>query len=243
MISKKCAVISLSIIILLSSFLAVSVKCMETFSTDPIASTSFSTVSVSQQNDHILVLTMDPGVKQICYSAFDLSSLPEDATPISCRFKIQCAAISEICHISAFCSPDADWIGKSLTWETKPERGDYVSSNWIDIMKDWYSYESESLNNNVKRALNNDGLLSVSLSTGIGDVSQHGIIGFYPDAVLEVDYVIGSKGSSMEDTEVQIDEIHQSSSENSRMLSDVIMILFLVAVIVVGLALIMKWRK
>jgi hypothetical protein len=248
MISKRVIVVNIpSTLVLALLILSItSVNGEDTFTVDSYTtSTVTNAASSSTTLDDLIVFSIDYGVKQFAYLAFDLSQFPSGATPTSSVFKIESHAVSEVCYVSAFSSSGADWIGKNVTWETRPEIGTFVSANLIDTMKEWYSYDAESLNNAVKGALAGDGLLTISLKTGIGEPTQYGIIGFYPDAVLEIDYIIDDQNSSTSEdngaTYSPNEEVTStSSSGSSELLTSIILILFLIAVIVVTLAFIIK---
>jgi hypothetical protein len=151
-----------------------------------------SASSSSSTSTDLLIFYYDFGAKQIGLLAFDLSNFPQDATPTSSIFKIKSHGIGDVCYVSAFCFSGASWVGENPTWDTRPDMGTYIDAIWVDTMNEWYSYSDEALNEVVQETLAEDGLLTVSLKTGINENNQIGLTAFYTDAILEVDYALAT---------------------------------------------------
>ena len=197
MCSTKRILITMSFIILCFIFTVVprveslssSTETMNTITLDPIAARSVS--PASQYNESILiVMSIEYGIKQFVYVAFDLSKLPKNAIITSTVFKIKNEAISYACSVSAFCSVNADWVEKGIMWDTKPDFGEYINAVYVRTMREWYSWESDSLNKAVFESLQETKRITIALKTGTKDASQYGLVIFYTDARLEINYTL-----------------------------------------------------
>lgn len=192
-----------------------SVNAAKTVTLNPIDYKSVSQANGGSSKEEVMVFSIEYGIKSIAYIAFDLSELPENAIPTSTVLNIKSEAISYTCWISAFCSINADWVETGITWDTKPDLGDYVDAVYVDTMREWYSWESDSLTEAVLRAFKETNKLTIALKTGIRDTYQYGLIIFYPDAKLEITYILdtsaptfsnirGQPGSPTPDDEVTV---------------------------------------
>jgi len=178
------------------------VENTNTVTLNPIASRSV--IQAEHYNEsELMVMSIEYGIKSLVYIAFDLSEFSENTIPTSAVFKIKTEAISYTCWISAFCFPTADWVETGMVWDTKPGLGIYVDAVYVDTMRDWYSWESDSLIGSVLAALRVTGRLTIALKTGIGDTYQYGLVIFYPDAKLEITYTLDTNAPTYSDIEAK----------------------------------------
>ena len=120
------------------------------------------------------------GVKQVSFLAFNLSDLPQEATIVSATLKIKCHVISPASYVSAFVDQGAEWVGKEITWDTKPSFGTYIDANYVNTMNDWYTYSSGPLKGLISVANANREPVTIALKTGIQSSDEPGIVSFYP---------------------------------------------------------------
>jgi len=162
----------------------------------PIASKSVSQATISNES-YLMVMSIEYGIKSFVYIAFDLSELPENVIPTAAIFRIKNEAISYSCWISAFCSPNADWVETSMTWDTKPEFGKYIDAGYIGTMSEWYSWRSDSLVETIIESLKTTNRLTIALKTGVKNTDQYGLVTFYPDAQLVITYTLDTNAPTL----------------------------------------------
>ena len=148
-----------------------------------------SVIAASSYDDtKLMVMSIESGIKQYVYIAFDLNELPQNAVIKSAIFKIKNEVISQGGPVSAFVSTSSNWINSKLTWDNKPEFGNYISSVNVATMREWYSFESSSLIEAIKDSIKNTKQLTIALRTGTLNQSYYEIIVFSNEISLDISY-------------------------------------------------------
>jgi hypothetical protein len=186
---KKLAALTIIVTIAISTcYLFNHANASESYTTtsySPIVISSGTKPSLS--NDHLLVYYQQ-GVKVFSFVAFNFSDFPKDANVISATLKLKCIGAFTSSFVSAFATLGADWIGKNLTWNTKPIGASYIDAQFFNTMNDWYTFSSNSLNAIVSRACRDNQAITIGMKTGIESDDEIGIIVIDKQAVLEITY-------------------------------------------------------
>jgi len=148
-----------------------------------------SVIAASDYDDtKLMIMSIDYGIKQYVYIAFDLNELSSNAIIKSAIFKIKNEVISYAGPVSAFVSTNSNWINSKLTWDNKPEFGNYISTVNVATMREWYSFESSSLIEAIKDSINDNKELTIALRTGTLTQYFYEIIVFSNELSLDITY-------------------------------------------------------